>query len=106
MNPQLRLLQYQRQAILTASPEQLVLKLYDLGIQACHLEDRSKLRKVLVELITGLNFEKGGEIATRLLALYNFCLTESATGSLKDVNEILTGLRDVWREAVVLRKAA
>lgn len=98
--------QYQQQAILSASPEQLVAKIYDLGVAACHREDRSKVRAVLVELTAGLNFEQGGDIAERLRDLYEFCLTESATGDLDVICDILTGLRDAWREGVLRRKAA
>lgn len=98
--------QYQEQAVLSASPEQLVAKLYDLGIAACHREDRPKLRAVLVELMSGLNLEQGGDIAVRLQDVYEYCLRESAAGPLDVVSEILTGLRDAWREGVLERQAA
>ncbi len=101
-----QLQQYQRQAVLSSSPEQLVLKLYDFGVQACHREDRDKLRRVLVELIASLNFERGGDLATRLYTLYEYCLTESATGDLSTICEIIEGLREAWRDGVLLRKAA
>jgi flagellar secretion chaperone FliS len=97
--------QYQEQAVSSATPEQLVAKLYDLGIAACHREDRPKLRAVLVELISGLNFEQGGDIAERLFALYQYCLTESVSGRLDVICELLTGLRDAWREGVLMQAA-
>ncbi len=98
--------QYQQQAVASASPEQLIAKLYDLGIGACHRQDRSKLRAVLKELIASLNFEKGGEIAQGLYNIYEFCLRESVTGDLEIVIELLSELRDVWNQAVLGRKAA
>ena len=101
-----RMRQYQQQAIVSASPEQLVAKLYDLGVAACLREDRQKLRAVLVELMAGLNFEQGGELAGRLHGLYEYCLTESATGDLAVIGELLAGLRDAWRQGVLGRRAA
>ncbi|SHL02056.1 flagellar export chaperone FliS [Rhodothermus profundi] len=98
--------QYQEQAVLSASPAQLILKLYDLGIAACKRGDRAKVRAVLVELISALNFEAGGELAERLYALYEFCLRESAIGDLSVVQRILEGLREAWYEGVVMARAA
>lgn len=97
--------QYQSQAVRSATPEQLVGKLYDLGISACHRGDRSKLRAVIVELIASLNFEQGGELANRLYALYEFCLNESVVGDLATISELFSGLRSAWQQAV-LDKAA
>ncbi len=106
MSATYHLQQYQRQAILSSSPEQLVLKLYDFGVQACLRGDRAKLRMVLVELISSLNFEQGGELASRLYTLYEYCLTESAAGDLAVVGEIMSGLREAWRDGVMTRQAA
>ncbi len=97
---------YQEQAIQTATPEQLILKLYDLGIASCRNGDRSKLRAVLVELISSLNFEAGGELANRLYAIYEFCLNESAMGDLEPIQDMLQGLRDAWKEGVVEKQPA
>ena len=106
MNAAFRMRQYQQQAVRTASPEQLILKLYDFGIGCCHRGDRVKLRKVFVELISSLDFERGGEIAQGLYALYEYCMNETISGDLDVICEILTGLRDAWREGVVTRRAA
>jgi flagellar protein FliS len=97
---------YQQQSIATASPERLVLKLYDLGITSCRRDDRAKLREVLVELISSLDFERGGEIAEQLYSLYEFCLRESALGDLEPIQDILEGLRDAWNQSVVQKQAA
>lgn len=102
----LRMRQYQQQAVASASPQQLIAKLYDLGVSACLRDDRSKVRAVLVELIGSLNFEAGGELAQRLYSLYEFCLTESVSGDLEVVSQIFTELRDAWKESVLTRKAA
>ena len=105
MYPYQQMRQYQQQAIASATPEQLILKLYDAGIAACHREDRSKLRAILTELIASLNFEQGGEIAQRLFSLYEYCLNESVLGDLQVISELLTGLRDAWR-SLAARQAA
>ena len=106
MNSLLRMRQYQQQAVRSASPEQLILKLYDHGIASCRRSDRSKLRAVLVELISSLDFEQGGDIAHRLSALYDYCLAESATGDLTAIEEVLGGPREAWKQGVMARKAA
>lgn len=106
MTTQLRMRQYQEQAVASASPEQLVAKVYEIGITACHRGDREKVRAVLHELIGGLNFQDGGEIASRLHAIYEFCQTAAATGDLATVGDLLTGLRDAWREGVLEKRGA
>ena len=106
MHPALRMRQYQQQAVTSSSPDQLVVKLYDLGIAACHRQDRNKLRLVLRELIAALNFDQGGEIAQGLYDLYEYCLRESVNGDLEIVTELLGELRDVWKNHIVGRKAA
>ncbi len=101
-----RMRQYQQQAIVSSSPEQLILKLYDLGIKCCLQGNRSKLRAVLAELVGSLNFESGGDIADRLYSLYEYCVAESVDGDLEIVRDVLTGLREAWNEGVIARKAA
>ena len=98
--------QYQQQAVQTASPEKLIDKLYEAGIQACHQEDRDTLRDVLVELIEALNMEQGGELADRLLGIYEFFLNECATGDLDTIRGLLEELRDGWREGVLEQQPA
>ena len=106
MHPSLRMRQYQQQAVVSASPDQLIAKLYDLAVAACRREDRAKLRAVLVELTASLNFEKGGEVAQRLHAIYEYCLVESGTGDLTVIAALLDGLRTAWKKGVLHRKAA
>jgi len=92
---------YQRQSVMGSSPEKLVAKLYDVAISACHRGDRTKVRSALVELLSSLNAQEGGELADRLRAVYEFCLNESATGDLDLVCELLDELRDAWRQSVL-----
>jgi flagellar secretion chaperone FliS len=101
MQAKLGMLQYQRQAVMSSSPEQLIAKLYDIGITSCHRGDASKVRAVLVELISSLNFEAGGELARNLFNVYQFCLEETTKGQLDTVGDLLGGLRDAWRQGVL-----
>ena len=98
--------QYQQQAVQTASPEKLIDKLYEAGIQACHQEDRDTLREVLLELIKALNMEQGGELADRLLSIYEFCFNECATSDLDMIRGLLEELREGWCEGVLERQPA
>lgn len=98
--------QYQRQDVLSASPAQLVTKLYDLAILACNSGDRVKLRKVLIELISSLNFEEGGDIAIRLSQIYEFCMRESVDGDLKQISDMLGDLRETWKESLQIAQAS
>jgi len=97
---------YQRQSVQTAPPERLIEKLYDKGISACHQDDRSTVRDVLVELRSSLNHKEGGELAQRLQAVYDYCLEESASGELDVVCELLQELRDGWRDGVLGAQSA
>jgi flagellar secretion chaperone FliS len=101
MSTQNRFSSYQAQAVMSASPEQLIVKLYDLGISACHRDDRFKVRAVLRELISSLDMDKGGDIAGRLYSLYAFCMDHSSSGDLEAIADILSGLREAWKTSVM-----
>src|SRR5690625_7300349 len=87
---------YQRQAVANASPIQLVVKLYDLLLQATWREDGKKVREILSTLITGLNFDH--EPADQLFSLYRYCQDLSRKGDFEEIREILDHLRVTWRE--------
>jgi flagellar protein FliS len=91
--------QYQQQAVLSASPEALIDKLYGIGVTAAHAGDAGRTQRVLVELMSALDLEGGGEIAERLRDLYEFAIRAASEGDLEVVAEILGGLRESWRDA-------
>ncbi len=97
--------QYQQQALLHASPTELIDKLYSLGLAAAHRGDAAKTRRVLVELIGGLDTERGGDLAERLYSLYDYALRTAADGDLAPATTLLTQLREAWREGVLGRPA-
>ncbi len=91
-------LQYQRQEILSASPEALVTKLYDYAIQACHRKDDERVVEVLSTLIKGLNYDY--ELSGSLFELYKYCQKQARVGKFDEVYNLLKDIRDAWKEHV------
>lgn len=115
---------YKTQSILTASPGQLVLMLYDgalrfLGIAHAALEtgvrdprcietihtNIIKAQNILAELRGGLDHAAGGELATTLDRLYDYYTRRLFEANLKknlaplsEVEHLLTELRNAWAE--------
>ena len=110
---------YQESAVLTASPERLVVMLYDGArrflFQAAaamrreeHHVATERLRRaelILDELLSTLDFEAGGEIAQNLQGLYVFFGRHLAEGrqerdadKLDWVNAQLGELREAWAQ--------
>ena len=117
--------QYQKNQIFTATPEQLLLMLYDGAIrftrQAMMAEKQgnlaeklgriSKTLAIIVEFSNTLDREIGGQIADDLDALYQFMIRElnaarkDETGEkLKTVEGLLVGLRETWGQAVDINR--
>jgi flagellar protein FliS len=110
---------YRQQSVLTATPGQLVVMLYDGAtrflLQAAtalragdQLGCGAKLRRaeaIIDELHSSLDKERGGEIAGRLEGIYVFCkrhLTEARIerdpAMIDKVSELLGELREAWAE--------
>ena len=111
---------YRETEVLTATPGQLVVLLFDhlvvsLGraklamvngefeLQGDHLE---KSRNILTELLVTLDRERGGEIAINLSALYSFLLGElvqvgvrADQARLDRVTHMIAELRNAFAEA-------
>jgi len=111
--------EYQKSAVNGASPLQLVIMLYDgairfmeagkYGIENKDLEIQNrnlqKAQKIIMELMSCLEMEKGGDVAKNLLALYTYVLNELVEANVADKAEpiercigILCGLRESWVE--------
>ncbi|MCH8557617.1 MAG: flagellar protein FliS [Balneolia bacterium] len=75
---------------------QLVVKLYDLAIQATYRGDQTKVKEVLTTLMHGLNFEH--EPAEQLFALYQYCRELARKREFEEIRELLEPLRDTWDE--------
>ena len=88
---------YQQQAIKNASPLQLVVKLYDLLLQATYRKDQKRVREVLNTLVESLNFDH--EPAEELFQLYQYCQDLARDENYEEIREILEPLRDAWEQA-------
>ncbi len=98
---QQRINQYLVKEIMDASPQQLLLKIYDFAILNCQRQDMVKTNNAIQELINSLNFEdeSAREISIGLLRLYQFCQEQMRKKEYEIVYKILSELRDTWRNA-------
>jgi flagellar protein FliS len=115
--------QYQNTQVTTASPEKILIMLYDGAIRFSRmaldrLENKDMAGKgvnigkalaIVGELRSTLNHEVGGDIAANLERLYVYLSDEfinanmhNSSAHLENAIRILTVLRDTWVEAVEL----
>jgi flagellin-specific chaperone FliS len=90
---------YQKNEVNLASPGELLLKVYDIGIGACTRADAKQASAVVVELINSLNFEYAS-VTVGLLRLYNYCLDLIREQKFDETKHILSELRDTWAQAL------
>jgi flagellar protein FliS len=117
MNPYASPQAYRESSVLTASPEQLVVMLYDgavrflrqaevaMGEQTWQhaFERLTRAEAIIDELLATLNMD-AGEIAERLQAIYVFskrCLVEARLqrnpDRVRHVGALLSDLREAWQ---------
>jgi flagellar protein FliS len=110
---------YRQQSILTATPGQLVVMLYEgcgrFLRQTAHAmregqpdPAHAKWRRadaILAELLATLDLEQGGLIASRLQGIYVFCqrhlleaVRDQDAAKVDQVIELLDELRDAWTQ--------
>jgi flagellar protein FliS len=115
---------YRANAILTASPGQLVLMLYDGALKALALsreafarpehdirriavinEQLMKAQAILGELQSGLDMDAGGEFARTMSSLYDYHNRRLLEANLRkreepviEVERLVRELRDAWAE--------
>jgi flagellar protein FliS len=110
---------YKQQSVLTATRGQLVVMLYDGCLrflnQAAHAmgegqagecDRRLKRAEAIIdELLSTLDLERGGVIASRLQGIYVFCnrhlleaRAERDPAMIETVAELLGELRDAWAQ--------
>ena len=112
---------YRSMQVLSARPEKLILMLYDGAIRFLNeatrfLEENDleqsnnrliRVQNILVELMSSLNFEKGGEISVNLFRIYEFMHYTLVQANIKkDAEPVkriasqLRTLRDSWAQAL------
>jgi flagellar protein FliS len=110
---------YRENAVLSASPEQLVVMLYDgarrflrqagsamLAKEIERAHNTLRRAEMIVAHLDGvLDYEEGGPIATQLHPIYVYCLTqmgrarlEQDASKLEEVSGLLGELRESWAE--------
>ncbi|MCS7300829.1 MAG: flagellar export chaperone FliS [Fimbriimonadales bacterium] len=108
---------YLETAVETASPARLIVMLYDGAIRFIHeaayaMRQRDyetqnakllRAQKILAELISSLDFEKGGDIAENLFRLYTYMYNQLVEANIHDkvellehVSSLLSDLREAW----------
>ncbi len=109
--------QYLRMKVMTATPEQLQLMLYDGAIRFCEqarvaLEKKdfsesfdllTRAQRIMAELLSSLRFDVLPELCRRMSSLYNFVYrklieanTEHSLESLDEALRILRYQRETW----------
>lgn len=110
---------YRQQSVLTATPGQLVVMLYDGCLRFLHQasyamrEDRrlvavdriGRAGAIIDELLSTLDLDNGGTIASRLQGIYVFCLRHLNEARVANdpemvdkVSELLSELREAWAQ--------
>lgn len=113
--------QYRDNHILTASPEQILIMLYDGAIRFATLAEKcidendmagkgkyiGKVIAILSEFSNTLDFKIGGELADNLDALYNYMIKKlgeaninNDTQPIVEVKKMLLELRTTWQQAI------
>lgn len=114
---------YQEQQVLTASPQQLLLMLYDGAIRFLKIGRKAQLagdtekshqnlvraQKIIAEFMGSLDLELGGEAAQNLLQLYEYLHHQLVQANLKKeialIDEVLghlSELRKTWAQAIAI----
>lgn len=120
---------YKKAAILTASPERLILMLYDGALDAMHcakagfgiegIKERNemisnnliKAQNIFGELQRSLRLKKGDKFSDQMFSLYDFYVMKLNKANFKKeeepidvVIELFTEIRNAWREMLSQQK--
>lgn len=90
---------YLKQKIMSASPEQLISYVYDVVLTACQRKDQERALRGLMGLINALDFDYK-DIAVPMYQLYQYCLEQVRKKKFDDVEELISGLKSAWSEAM------
>jgi flagellar protein FliS len=111
--------QYRKSSVSSASPLQLVVMLYDGALRFMEAgkhamakrdvfaqnENITKAQRILSELLSTLDLEQGGEVATNLMSIYTYVYDRLVEANIEDKPEIvdecitiMSELRESWVE--------
>ncbi len=123
-NPYLK--EYKKNQVQTATPEEVLILLYDGAIQflikakaAIETKNYEQVnhnllacQKIIYEFINTLDMEQGGQIAENLRLLYEYFISTLISANInkdmKKVNEVLKhlkNLRNTWQKAINIANA-
>ena len=90
--------QYLTKEILEATPEKLLLKVYDFAIMNCQKKNVAKTNKALQVLIDALRYDTDEvkEVSIGLFKLYKYCQDKMREGNYSEAHKILSELRSSW----------
>jgi len=93
---------YLSNQILNASPEQLLIKVFDFAVINSEKKDMIKTNTAVQELIGFLRFddESDKELSINLIGLYQYCQDQARKNNFDLVTKILTELRESWLQAI------
>lgn len=121
INPYLQ--QYKKSQVETATPEQILILLYDGAIQYLNKakigmehEDKEMIhnnliacQNIILEFMNTLDMELGGDLAQNLYNLYNYLYKTLVSANMqkdeKKVDEVLKhlkNLRETWQKAIAI----
>ncbi len=92
---------YKNNEIMSLSPVQVILKLYDYIIVHSKRRDLEKVNAGLAQLIAALNFDYK-EVALGFFRLYRYCQDRARKGDFEEVSKVITELRASWAQAFKL----
>lgn len=100
-NQQNKMNPYLIKEIMEATPQQLLIKVYDFAIVNCQRQNLIKTNKAIQELINTLRFddESTKDLALGLYKLYQFCQEQMRQQNFEIVHKILVELRETWQKA-------
>ena len=92
------LMSYRTQQVMSASPERLVLMVYDHVLASCKARDVKKASSGLATLIDALDFDTG-DIAVGLFRLSRYVMEKVKKQEFDEAASIIRPLRDAWYQA-------
>lgn len=92
---------YKRNEIMSATPVQLILRVFDYVIVNCKKHDAEKVNAGLTQLIASLNFDYR-DISLGFFRIYRYCQNQTGKGNFDEVEKHITELRSAWAEAFKL----